>query len=40
MCINARQPQKIHVNRGSGAVWTSDMLPYRLSTRNNGGNYP
>lgn len=36
MCINARQPQKIHVNRGSGAVWTSDMLPYRLSTRNNG----
>lgn len=34
MCINARQPQKIHVNKGSGSVWTSDMLPYKMPNKN------
>ncbi|KAL6454047.1 TRA1 Transcription-associated protein 1 [Candida maltosa Xu316] len=44
MCINARQPQKIHVNRGSGSVWTSDMLPYKMPNKQqntaNGNNKP
>jgi transformation/transcription domain-associated protein len=33
MCVNARQPQKIHVNRGSGRVWTSDMLPCKIANK-------
>ncbi|RCK57773.1 Transcription-associated protein 1 [Candida viswanathii] len=33
MCINARQPQKIHINKGSGSVWTSDMLPYKMPNK-------
>ncbi|EGW30360.1 uncharacterized protein SPAPADRAFT_143045 [Spathaspora passalidarum NRRL Y-27907] len=33
MCVNARQPQKIHVNKGSGNVWTSDMLPCKLPSK-------
>lgn len=33
MCVNTRQPQKIHVNRGSGAVWTSDMLPCKIASK-------
>ncbi|KAM9912802.1 hypothetical protein OXX69_002217, partial [Metschnikowia pulcherrima] len=33
MCVNARQPQKIHVNRGSGGVWTSDMLPCKIASK-------
>lgn len=31
LCINARQPQKIHINQGSGRVWTSEMLPYKVA---------
>lgn len=31
LCINARQPQKIHINQRSGKVWTSDMLPYEVA---------
>lgn len=34
MCVNTRQPQKIHVNRGSGKVWTSDMLPCKIASKN------
>lgn len=34
MCVNTRQPQKIHVNRGSGNVWTSDMLPCKIASKN------
>lgn len=34
MCVNIRQPQKIHVNRGSGSVWTSDMLPCKITSKN------
>lgn len=34
MCVNTRQPQKIYVNRGSGSVWTSDMLPCRVASKN------
>lgn len=34
MCVNTRQPQKIHVNRGSGSVWTSDMLPCKIASKN------
>lgn len=34
MCVNTRQPQKIHVNRGSGYVWTSDMLPCKIASKN------
>lgn len=30
LCINARQPQKIHIHQGSGRVWTSEMLPYKV----------
>lgn len=33
MCVNTRQPQKIHVNRGSGSVWTSDMLPCKIASK-------
>lgn len=33
MFVNARQPQKIHVLRGSGAVWTSDMLPCKIASK-------
>lgn len=33
MCINTRQPQKIHVNRNSGNVWTSDMLPCKIASK-------
>ncbi|WPK23814.1 hypothetical protein PUMCH_001060 [Australozyma saopauloensis] len=33
MCINTRQPQKIYVNRGSGSVWTSDMLPCKIASK-------
>ena len=33
MCVNTRQPQKIHINRGSGKVWTSDMLPCKIASR-------
>lgn len=33
MCVNARQPQKIHINRGSGSVWTSDMLPCKIPSK-------
>lgn len=33
MCVNARQPQKIHINRGSGGVWTSDMLPCKIASK-------
>lgn len=34
MCVNTRQPQKIHVNRGLGSVWTSDMLPCKIASKN------
>lgn len=34
MCVNTRQPQKIHVNRGTGSVWTSDMLPCKIASKN------
>lgn len=34
MCVNTRQPQKIHINRGSGDVWTSDMLPCKIGNKN------
>lgn len=34
MCVNTRQPQKIHINRGSGNVWTSDMLPCKIASKN------
>ncbi|KSA03288.1 uncharacterized protein AC631_00926 [Debaryomyces fabryi] len=34
MCVNTRQPQKIHVNKGSGNVWTSDMLPCKIASKN------
>lgn len=34
MCVNTRQPQKIYVNRGSGSVWTSDMLPCKIASKN------
>lgn len=34
MCVNTRQPQKIHINRGSGSVWTSDMLPCKIGNKN------
>ncbi|CCE81661.1 Piso0_002324 [Millerozyma farinosa CBS 7064] len=34
MCVNTRQPQKIHVNRSSGKVWTSDMLPCKILSKN------
>ncbi|ODQ81952.1 hypothetical protein BABINDRAFT_160169 [Babjeviella inositovora NRRL Y-12698] len=30
MCINGRQPQKIHIDAGSGNIWTSDMLPSKV----------
>lgn len=33
MCVNTRQPQKIHVNKGSGSVWTSDMLPCKIASK-------
>lgn len=33
MCVNTRQPQKIHVNMGSGSVWTSDMLPCKIASK-------
>ncbi|CAK9440169.1 uncharacterized protein LODBEIA_P42690 [Lodderomyces beijingensis] len=33
MCVNARQPQKIHVSKNSGNVWTSDMLPCKIPNR-------
>lgn len=33
MCVNTRQPQKIHVNMGSGNVWTSDMLPCKIASK-------
>jgi len=33
MCVNTRQPQKIHVNKGSGNVWTSDMLPCKIASK-------
>ncbi|ODV87142.1 hypothetical protein CANARDRAFT_26566 [[Candida] arabinofermentans NRRL YB-2248] len=32
LCINARQPQKIHINQGSGKIWTSEMLPYKVAS--------
>lgn len=38
MCVNARQPQKIHVNKGSGNVWTSDMLPCKMPNRHDNNN--
>lgn len=34
MCVNTRQPQKIHVNKSSGNVWTSDMLPCKIASKN------
>lgn len=34
MCVNTRQPQKIHVNKLSGNVWTSDMLPCKIASKN------
>ncbi|KAI5963026.1 TRA1 [Candida pseudojiufengensis] len=40
MCVNARQPQKIHVNKGSGNVWTSDMLPCKIPNRNDSNSKP
>lgn len=33
MCVNTRQPQKIHVNKNSGTVWTSDMLPCKVANK-------
>lgn len=33
MCVNARQPHKIHINKGSGSVWTSDMLPCKIASK-------
>lgn len=33
MCVNTRQPQKIHINKGSGSVWTSDMLPCKIASK-------
>lgn len=30
MCINGRQPHKIHIHERSGDVWTSDMLPSKV----------
>ncbi|GME80591.1 unnamed protein product [Ambrosiozyma monospora] len=32
LCINSRQPPKIHINQSSGRVWTSEMLPYRVAS--------
>ncbi|KAG7751109.1 hypothetical protein KL911_003556 [Ogataea haglerorum] len=32
LCINSRQPQKIHINQSSGRVWTSEMLPYKVAS--------
>ena len=32
--LTQRQPQKIHVNKGSGNVWTSDMLPCKIASKN------
>lgn len=40
MCINARQPHKIHINRGSGGVWTSDMLPSKIASKNSLADSP
>lgn len=34
MCVNTRQPQKIHINKGTGNVWTSDMLPCKIASKN------
>lgn len=34
MCVNTRQPQKIHVNKGLGSVWTLDMLPCKIASKN------
>ncbi|KAG7193884.1 uncharacterized protein KQ657_005082 [Scheffersomyces spartinae] len=34
MCVNGRQPAKIHINRGSGSVFTSEMLPSKVGTKN------
>lgn len=31
LCINSRQPYKIHINQNSGRVWTSEMLPYKVA---------
>lgn len=31
MSINNRQPQKIHINQGSGNVYTSEMLPFKVA---------
>ncbi|ODV96782.1 hypothetical protein PACTADRAFT_39977 [Pachysolen tannophilus NRRL Y-2460] len=31
MSINSRQPQKIHINHGSGNIWTSEMLPCKIA---------
>lgn len=33
MFINARQPQKIHVNQSLGTVWTLDMLPCKMALK-------
>ncbi|CDK24856.1 unnamed protein product [Kuraishia capsulata CBS 1993] len=32
LCINSRQPQKIHINQGSGTIWTSEMLPCKFAS--------
>ncbi|GMM30245.1 histone acetyltransferase [Martiniozyma asiatica (nom. inval.)] len=32
MAIHNRQPQKIHVNKSSGKVYTSDMLPFKIAS--------
>ncbi|OWB72805.1 hypothetical protein B5S31_g2527 [[Candida] boidinii] len=32
LSIHSRQPQKIHINQGSGKVWTSEMLPYKVAS--------
>ena len=34
MCVHQRQPQKIHLNKGSGNIWTSDMLPCKIASKN------
>lgn len=38
MCINGRQPHKIHINQGSGKVYTSEMLPYKIAAGKTANN--
>lgn len=38
MCINNRQPHKIHIDQSSGKVFTSEMLPYKVAAGKSNGN--